>query len=194
LAEWIETEVIEYTRLLVNNPNFTKDLQEQLGQETDVSEIDTELANYQAQLKKLERNKSSLEHDIDSLSVDDRRAERKRQDMSRRLNELYEQIYDMEDPITACEQKKAAVEQEIFTAERALDMLSVFDGLFDTMNEAEKREALESLIAEVHLRPKETWEEGKSPIEKIVYTFPIYESAMTNLGENLAPVSMETLL
>ena len=39
-AEWIEAEVIEYTKLLVRNKQFAEDIQGQLVHKTDVSEID----------------------------------------------------------------------------------------------------------------------------------------------------------
>lgn len=60
-AEWIEAEVIEYTKLLVRNQQFAEDIQSQIGQKVDVSEIDIEIQNYRKKLTKLERSKSNLE-------------------------------------------------------------------------------------------------------------------------------------
>lgn len=56
----------------------------------DVSEIDIEIQNYRKKLTKLERSKSNLEQDIDSIYDDDKNAERKRRDMNNRLNKIYE--------------------------------------------------------------------------------------------------------
>lgn len=53
-AEWIEAEVIEYTKLLVRNQQFAEDIQSQIGQKVDVSEIDIEIQNYRKKLTKLE--------------------------------------------------------------------------------------------------------------------------------------------
>ena len=70
-AEWIEAEVIEYTKLLVPNQQFAEDIQSQIGQKVDVSEIDIEIQNYRKKLTKLERSKSNLEQDIDSIYDDE---------------------------------------------------------------------------------------------------------------------------
>ena len=121
-AEWIEAEVIEYTKLLVRNKQFAEDIQGQLGHKTDVSEIDKELDNYHKMIKKLEKSKSNLESDIDAIYDDDKYAERKRQDMNNRLNKIYEEIYAVEDMITDCEKKKEAAQQDVLTKENVADL------------------------------------------------------------------------
>lgn len=193
-AEWIETEVIEYTKLLVRNQQFAEDIQNQIGQKVDVSEIETEIKNYQKKLVKLERSKSNLEQDIDGIYDDDKNAERKRRDMNNRLNKIYEEIYDIEDMITDCEKRKAAAEQNTLTKDNVYKMLLVFDKLFDKMSEADKRKMVESLISEVHLHPKETWEVGKNPIKEIKYAFPVSDEVMKSLRENVSPVETVVLL
>lgn len=187
-ADWIETEVIEYTKLLVRNPKFAEDIQKQIGQKVDVSELDVEISNYRKQLKKLERSKSNLEKDIDDIVDEDRNSERKRQDMNRRLNKMYEEIYNVEDQITNCERKKAAVEQDALTREGVYKMLLAFDEFFDKMSKEDQRKMMECLVSEVHLYPKETWNESKNPIKDIKYTFPVSKEVMESLGENLASV------
>ena len=67
-AEWIEAEVIEYTKLLVRNQQFAEDIQSQIGQKVDVSEIDIEIQNYRKKLTKLERSKSNLERSEEHTS------------------------------------------------------------------------------------------------------------------------------
>ena len=193
-AEWIEAEVIEYTKLLVRNQQFAEDIQSQIGQKVDVSEIDMEILNYQKKLAKLERSKSNLEQDIDGIYDDDKNAERKRRDMNNRLNKIYEEIYNIEDMITDCEKRKAAAEQNTLTKDNVYKMLLVFDKLFDKMNDTDKRKLVESLISEVHLHPKETWAEGKNPIKEIKYAFPVSDEVMKSLRENVSSVETVVLL
>ena len=50
------------------------------------------------------------------------------------------------------------------------------------------------MIAEVHLHPKETWEEGKNPIKEIKYAFPVSKEVMDALRENVASVETVVLL
>ena len=194
LADWVEKEVIEYTKLLVRNEQFAKDIQEQIGQKVDVSELDIEMENYQKYLKKLERSKLNLEQDIDSVDDEDRNAERKRKDMNKRLNKIYEEIYDIEYRIEDCEKKKTAAEKNVLTRDGVYNMLLVFDKFFDKMSKEEQRKLMESLVSEIHLHPKETWKESKNPIKEIKYAFPVRDEVMTNLRENVTSVETVCLL
>ena len=51
-----------------------------------------------------------------------------------------------------------------------------------------------NMIAEVHLHPKETWEEGKNLIKEIKYAFPVSKEVMDALRENVASVETVVLL
>lgn len=46
------------------------------------------------------------------------------------------------------------------------------------------------MISEVHLHPKETWEEGKNPVKYIKYAFPVSTEVMEAMREHL--MSVET--
>ena len=107
---------------------------------------------------------------------------------------LEKEIYNIEDMITDCEKKKEAAKQDVLTKENVFKMLLVFDKIFDKMNDADKRKLLESMIAEVHLHPKDTWQEGKNPIKEIKYAFPVSQEVMEALRENVASVETCVLL
>lgn len=187
-AEWIETEVIEYTKMLVQNPQFAADIQAQIGLQTNGAELDAEIGNYQKRLKKLETSKANLERDIDNIVDEDKNAERKRKDMNTRLNKLYEEIYDIENQISNCEQKKLAIEQNMLTLDTIYNMLGVFDKMFDVMDTADKRKVIETLIAEVQLHPKATWKETQNPVKSIKYTFPVSSEYLNNFRGNCKDV------
>ena len=92
------------------------------------------------------------------------------------------------------EKKKESAQQDVLTKENVFKMLLVFDKIFDKMNDADKRKLLESMIAEVHLHPKDTWQEGKNPIKEIRYAFPVSQEVMEALRENVASVETVVLL
>lgn len=173
LAEWVETEVIEYTRRLVRDPKFAADIQEKIGQKVDSSEIVREIAGYQATVKKLERSKANLERDIDRIVDDDRNAQRKRDDLNRRLDKIYDEIYDVEDKIADCEARRLAVEQQNTSAENIYMALQMFDQCFDQMEPEDKRKTLASLISEIQLHPKAIWKDGENPVKTIKYSFEV---------------------
>lgn len=73
-------------------------------------------------------------------------------------------------------------------------MLLAFDKFFDKMSKEDQRKMMECLVSEVHLYPKETWDESKNPIKDIKYTFPVSKEVMESLGENVASVESIVLL
>lgn len=73
-------------------------------------------------------------------------------------------------------------------------MLLVFDKIFDKMSDADKRKLLESMIVEVRLHSKETWQEGKNPIKEIKYAFPVSQEVMEALRKIVASVEVAVLL
>ncbi len=96
VASKVENGVMEYTRKVVRNPQFIEDLQAKSLSAIDLSEIDNDIAAYSKQLVALQRSGDSLERDIDRI---DKYGERRRADMIRRLDGLYDQIYQTEDLI-----------------------------------------------------------------------------------------------
>jgi len=83
--------------MLIRNPKFVEDIQNKIDQKVDVSEIDLEILHLKKKIVSLEQNKGRLEQDIDNIFDDDINAERKRSDMNKRLNKIYEEIYIIED-------------------------------------------------------------------------------------------------
>ncbi len=186
--EQAETEVIEYTKRLFRNPEFAADIEALVGKKIDVTEIEEELTSYQKRLKQLKRSKANLERDIDAIFDEDDFAERKRQDMNDRLNRLYTEIYDVEQQIADCEQRRAAIEKKNLTQDNIHQMLYAFSEFFDKMDDEDKRTVLKSLIAEIHLRPKEEWKRGNNPVKEIVFNFPIENSPVEIFRDNTISV------
>lgn len=185
-AEWIESEVIAYTKLLVQNPQFAADIQRRITSKMDYSGIECEIRNYREHLEGLERSKSNLERDIDNVTG--KYAERKREDLNRRLDKLYEEIYETEDRISDCELRMESAKKEAYTQDNIYQILLAFDKFIDIMDQEDKRKMVECLISEIQLYPKETWKEGQSPVKYIKYTFPVTNEVRQSLGERYQPL------
>ena len=155
LASQVEDEVTEYTRKIVRNPQFIKDLQEKVMTAVDMTEVENDITAYKNQLSALQRSRDSLEQDIDRIAPDDKYAERRRADMTRRLNDLYDQIYKAEDLLQESMMKKATLESEQMSVQSMIGILSSFDAIYDRMNAAERRDLVKYLISEVELFPRE---------------------------------------
>lgn len=180
-AELIEKEVVEYTKKLISNPEFTIYLEQKIGKSLDVSEIEKDLEFCDKKLKQLERNKGNLERDIDNIMEDDKSADRKRKDMNRRLDKIYEDMEELEVQREGSLNKLSAVQEQQLNQEKIFQLLLNFDKIYDKLTNDEKRKLLHSLISEVEIYRKDEIKETKTYIKKVKYAFEV-ENVAQNLG------------
>jgi len=180
-AKVLEKEVLEYTKKLLRNPKFAHDIKEKIGIAVDVTEIQHDIHVYEKELKKLERNRNNLEKDIDNLSIDDKHIERKRGEYNRRLDKIYNQIYDIEDCIEECKRKMAAIEQESLNVEAIYNILLSFDKIYDKISDRDKRDLIKCMIKKISLYTLEEQRERGHVVKKITYSFPIEEDIIKSL-------------
>ena len=192
VASQVEDEVMEYTRKIVRNPQFIKDLQEKVMTAVDMTEVENDITAYKNQLSALQRSRDSLEQDIDRIAPDDKYAERRRADMTRRLNDLYDQIYKAEDLLQESLMKKTTLESEQMSVQSLIGILSSFDAIYDRMNAAERRDLVKYLISEVELFPREEQKTQKRFVKAIAYKFPIEQKVLTQFDE--CGASVETVV
>ena len=120
--------------------------------------------------------------------------ERRRADMTRRLNDLYDQIYKAEDLLQESLMKKATLESEQMSVQSMIGILSSFDAIYDRMNAAERRDLVKYLISEVELFPREEQKTQKRFVKAIAYKFPIEQKVLTQFDECGASVETVVLL
>ena len=191
VAELVEAEVMEYTRKIVRNPRFIEDLRQKILTAVDLTEIENDLKAYKRQLSNLQHNRACLESDIDRIVADDKYADRRRADMARRLDDLYEEIYKTEDSIQDCIMKKETLESEKISMQSILEILSSFDVIYDKMNATERRDLIKYLIADVQLFNKAEQKVEKRFVKEITYKFPIEQEILAQFSDK--EVSVETV-
>lgn len=111
--------------------------------------------------------------------------------MTRRLNDLYDQIYKAEDLLQESLMKKATLESEQMSVQSMIGILSSFDAIYDRMNAAERRDLVKYLISEVELFPREEQKTQKRFVKAIAYKFPIEQKVLTQFDE--CGASVETV-
>ena len=112
--------------------------------------------------------------------------------MTRRLNDLYDQIYKAEDLLQESMMKKATLESEQMSVQSMMGILSSFDAIYDRMNAAERRDLVKYLISEVELFPREEQKTQKRFVKAIAYKFPIEQKVLTQFDE--CGASVETVV
>ena len=114
--------------------------------------------------------------------------------MTRRLNDLYDQIYKAEDLLQESMMKKATLESEQMSVQSMIGILSSFDAIYDRMNAAERRDLVKYLISEVELFPREEQKTQKRFVRAIAYKFPIEQKVLTQFDECGASVETVCIL
>ena len=184
--EVIEPDVVMAIKQLVTNKEFAKEIKSRIGTEIDTTEIDKEIKNYETNLRQVENNKRRLEGEIDSLPEDTKYRERKLQDMNRRLDNLYDTIYELEDKIEESRAKRKSIEMSAITIDNVYKVLLNFDRVYDRLNDEEKRTMIQGFIKEIQIYPKEEQDKHEHPIKNITFNFPVYVN-----GESVDKISWE---
>ena len=186
MKESIEPDVVLAIKQLVTNEEFAKEIKSRIGTEIDTTEIDREIKNYESNLRQVENNKRRLESDIDSLPEDAKYRDRKLQDMNRRLDNLYDTIYELEDKIEEAYAKRKSIEMSAITIDNVYKVLLNFDKVYDRLNDEEKKTMIQGFIKEIQIYPKEEQAKYEHPIRNITFNFPIIIN-----GEEVDKISWE---
>lgn len=193
-AERIEKEIVNYTRKLISNPQFTSYVKAKIGNSTDVSELEKEIKSYEKKLKALERNKENLYRDIDSLGDDDIIASRKRKDMNKRLDNIYRDIDEIESLKSECEDKIVVIRKQEFNRDKIYEMLLNFDKIFDKLDDEEKQQLIKGLISKVEVYKKDEIKTTNTYIKEITYAFDVFDLDSNFLGNKEDNVETVVLL
>ncbi len=135
----IEPLVIEAVKELVKDNFFAKEIKERIKTQTDTTTIDTELCNYENKLKEVLANKNRLEMEIDNLPINAKYRERKLEDMTSRLDALYDVMVDIENAIEDAQLRRNVIEAEAVTLENIYKIMQNFGKLYDIIDDNERR-------------------------------------------------------
>jgi site-specific DNA recombinase len=162
---------------LVSNPQFAAMMQEKINMKVDTTAIDQEIDNYEKQLRQDYSIKSKLMEEIDNLNPDDRHYIRRKADLDDRLYRMYDKIEELEEQLIAAKAKKTSIEAEKITGDNIYKVLIYFDKLYFAMNDVERRQLIEALIAEIQIyeerKPNGQW------LKSIRFKLPIIENNLS---------------
>ncbi len=175
--ELLDDAVAEVIVKLVSNPHFAAMMQEKINMKVDTTAIDQEITNYGKQLRQDYAIKSKLIEEIDNLNPDDRHYIRRKADLDDRLYRMYDKIEELESQLMDARAKKTSIEAEKITGDNIYKVLIYFDKLYFAMNDVERRQLIEALIAEIQIyeerKPNGQW------LKSIRFKLPIIESDLS---------------
>ncbi len=190
--ELLDDAVAEVIVKLVSNPHFAAMMQEKINMKVDTTAIDQEITNYEKQLRQDYAIKSKLIEEIDNLNPDDRHYIRRKADLDDRLYRMYDKIEELESQLMDARAKKTSIEAEKITGDNIYKVLIYFDKLYFAMNDVERRQLIEALIAEIQIyeecKPNGQW------LKSIRFKLPIIENDLSIGLDNGEHVETVTLL
>ena len=157
---------------LVNDKNFARMVDVALGQKTDVSELEKEIAALQKEQARLERLANQLAAEQDAIKPDEKAAARKRAGLQERWNKAQEDIEDTEAQIAELTEQMEKVVAAEETKKQVYTILQSFDALFDVMDNADKKLLIKELIEKIDLYPRKN--RSGQWIKTIYFKFPMY--------------------
>ena len=175
--ELLDDAVAEVIVKLVSNPHFAAMMQEKINMKVDTTAIDQEITNYEKQLRQDYAIKSKLIEEIDNLNPDDRHYIRRKADLDDRLYRMYDKIEELGSQLMDARAKKTSIEAKKIIGDNIYNVLIYFDKLHFAMNDVERRQLIEALIAEIQIyeerKPNGQW------LKSIRFKLPIIENDLS---------------
>ena len=156
---------------MVNNPRFSEAIQAKIGSAVDTADMEKQQETLQAQLRQTFGTKSRLERQMDSLDVADPYYDRKILDLQRRYDEQYGKIEEIEIQIDDLQSKIRSIKQEKISGDNIYRLLLVFDQVYASASEVERKEFMRAFIERIELFPEKR--KDGCWIRKIVFNFPV---------------------
>lgn len=175
----IEPLVIEAIREIVRNKSYANEIKKRIGIQIDTGKLEKEHAGYAAKLKEVDLNKTRLEREIDSLPWDAKYRDRKIQDMTLRLDGLYDTMVELEEQIEDVKLRIKSVEGQAITLENIYMIMENFDVIYGKITEEEKRTIVTSLIKEIQLFRND---ESDTPLKSMTLNFPVFLDGGVSCG------------
>jgi len=109
---------------------------------------------------------------IDRLDSGDRHYDQKYQDMSDRLDNLYDRISELDEEIAGVDARIQAAYEKQITGKNVYQFLLDFDTLYERMTDLEKKQFMRTFIESIELYPEK--KDNGRIISKIELRFPVY--------------------
>jgi site-specific DNA recombinase len=171
--------------MMTKDPNFSRQLKEQIGKSIDTTKLVEQLDSLQAQLKQAAGVKSRLEHQMDCLYVEDPHYDRKIGDLQRRYDDQYDRMAQLDEQIEAAKGRLQEVRNEQITVDNVYKVLMNFDKEYQECSEIEKRQFMQSLIERIDLYPEKR--EDGSWVRSVAFNFFV-----PNNGKDIMNYSLES--
>ncbi|MDY6309025.1 MAG: recombinase family protein [Oribacterium sp.] len=166
------SEVEDVIRYMVREGRFREYMKNKLDEQVDVSYLEDEKKQLQGQMQQVQGAKKKLLQMIDRLDSGDRHYDQKYQDMSDRLDNLYDRISELDEEVAGVDARIQAAYEKQITGKNVYQFLLDFDTLYERMTDLEKKQFMRTFIESIELYPEK--KDNGRIISKIELRFPVY--------------------
>ena len=166
------SEVEDVIRYMVREGRFREYMKNKLDEQVDVSYLEDEKKQLQGQLQQVQGAKKKLLQMIDRLDSGDRHYDQKYQDMSDRLDNLYDRISELDEEIAGVDARIQAAYEKQITGKNVYQFLLDFATLYERMTDLEKKQFMRMFIERIELYPEK--KDNGRIISTIELRFPVY--------------------
>ena len=167
----IDTLVASIISAMVNRPEFVEAIREKLGTAVDTSTIEKQIDTLKNSLRLASGIKSHLERQMDAMNPDDPFFDQKIADLQRRYDFQYERMAEITEELDAANDQLQAMLQEKLTTDSIYQLLLVFDQLYGSFTEIEKKKFMQAFIEKIELYPEK--QPDGNWLKHITFNFPI---------------------
>lgn len=188
----LDKAVVEIICQMVKKPKFVEFMRESISLKVDTKEIDKEIENSQETLRKAYKKKNAILSEIDNLDIEDRHYKRKKNDLSLRLDKLYDKIEEMETSLEDAKRRKQSLETNKVSSDNIYKILMNFEKLYSLTNNQEKHRIIESLINKIEIHKNK--KENGQLLKAIYFNIPLIKEDLNYGLDNLNTVETIVLL
>ena len=188
----LDEAVVEIICQMVKKPKFIDFMKERISLKVDMKEMDREIEHSTETLKKAYKKKNALLSEIDLLDMDDKHYKRKKNDLSLRLDKLYDEIEEIENSLEEAKRRKKSLENNKISSDNIYKILMNFDQLYSLTSNQEKHLIIESLINRIEIH--ENKKENGQWLKAIYFNIPLIREDLSVGLDNLNTVETVALL
>lgn len=168
----IEPSIIEFMKLIIGDKSFIASITDKLSADNGVSKVNDEIENYNKKLSGINKAKSRLENEIDTLPLSTKNYDLIVSDLNRRLYKLYDQVGEILDLIERAKNKLNILNNQKISIEKVVEIINKFDILFELMTIEERKILLSYLINKIEIYEDFNYDKFVKSIElKFIISF-----------------------
>lgn len=161
----------------MNDPHLAELLSRKLDTSTDKQNVEEAISAQKKLLDTANANITRLNNQLDHLDYSSPIAERKANDLEKRVDNLYNEVGQHEQYLEDLYQRLFAINQDLLTKDSILNLLKQFDRLYAVMSQSDRQILIRTIIDEIQIYPE------KQPDGRIIKSIKLSVPVVYEDGE-----------